>query len=91
MNRGSKVLILSIFLITVLSFFSSYYRIFVKMDYRMSVEVPCNTEIESCFLYTDEETNEKSYYKIVDKPISCKVTNVRSEKILTSPSRKAVN
>jgi hypothetical protein len=64
-------LILAVLVVTALV----VNRIFIKHDYLISYEIPCDPETEDCFVYTcdpevDTEcdpTEGDSYYKIVEK------------------------
>jgi hypothetical protein len=46
----------------------TFYKIVIKKDYQIIAETSCDIETEEgCFVYTDEETGEVSYYKQISK------------------------
>jgi len=45
----------------------TYYKIVILKDYQIVAETSCDPQSEKCFVYTDETTNEVSYYKMISK------------------------
>lgn len=62
---------------------ATFYKIVIKKDYQIVAETSCDieTEAEKCFSYTDEESGEVSYYKLVSKNaadiVACEATEER--------------
>lgn len=72
MDRKSKVLLIVLGLLIIWSVWATYDRVIIKRDYLISLQLPCDTVIESCFVseFEDEETGQMitDYYKIIEKP-----------------------
>jgi hypothetical protein len=45
----------------------TFYKIVILKDYQIVAETSCNPTTEKCFVYTDEESGEVSYYKLISK------------------------
>lgn len=68
MDTKSKLLFSVFFIVIVLSTAASYLRFVVNKDYLMSVEVPCDPSVDSCYFYEDEETGEPILFKLIERP-----------------------
>lgn len=57
---------------------ATFIKIVVLKDYQIVAETSCDVTTEKCFSYTDEESGEVSYYKIVSKKaaniVACEAT-----------------
>ncbi|MCK9282632.1 MAG: hypothetical protein M0P71_18600 [Melioribacteraceae bacterium] len=69
MDKKSKILLWVVAIIIVFSVTLAYSRIYILKDYQIIAEVSCDPEIESCYVYEDEE-GEISYYKNISKHAS---------------------
>ena len=79
MNKKSQILTIVLALLIVGSVVATYYRIFVRHDYQILMEVSYDPTTESCFVYQcDAETEECTgdpeedtwYYKLLEKSAS---------------------
>jgi|SRR3989344_3338570 len=69
MDRKSKILLSILIVLIIWSVWATYNRIFIKLDYLTSVEVPCDPFSKICFVYEpEEEGTDPTYYNIVEKP-----------------------
>lgn len=77
MDKKSVILFYLLFAVVVAVIALTYYRVVVRHDYVVSMELDCDPELESCFVYVcdpleDEECSENPdeqiyYYKIINK------------------------
>ncbi len=68
MDKKSKVL-LSVFIVAVfISVLATYNRIYIQRNYQIIAEVDCDPEIDSCFIWEDEEGTW--YYNLIEKRAS---------------------
>lgn len=67
---GNKIFYTVLVLLIVVSVATTFYKIVILKDYQIVAEVSCDQTIEKCFQYTDEESGEVSYYKLISKKAS---------------------
>lgn len=75
MTKKTKTLYLITLIILLFVVTFTFYKIFILHNYLVSYEVPCDPQIESCFVIEcDQETeedcnidNSEKYYKLVEK------------------------
>lgn len=67
MDRKSKILLAIVIALMIYSVWATYDRIYVRRDYQIHAEIECNPEINSCFVWEDEETGEPWYYALIEK------------------------
>jgi hypothetical protein len=67
MDKKSKILlqILTIMIIVVVGI--EFWRIVIKKDYQIIDWVDCDPNLNSCFVYEDEETGEITNYAVISK------------------------
>lgn len=72
MDKKSKVSLVVLLVIILLSLFATYYIFFVTRNYDIYTQVSCDPEVESCYEMTscpddsvDCNDPETSYYKIL--------------------------
>jgi hypothetical protein len=68
-KKQTKIYILFfVFLLSVVCF--SYAKFIIFKDYYIKIEVPCNPDIENCFVSEckeDDDCKELNYYKLIKK------------------------
>lgn len=76
--NANRIFYIILALLILGSIAATFVRIVVLKDYQIVAETSCDTTIEKCFSYTDEESGEISYYKLISKKaasiIACEAT-----------------
>lgn len=77
---GNRIFYTILAILIIGSVAATFYKIVILKDYQIVAETSCDieTEGEKCFSYTDEESGEVSYYKLVNKKaadiVACEAT-----------------
>ncbi len=66
MDKKSKVLLIVLIIGIIFSVIATYNRIYIQRDYQILAEIDCDPEINSCFVW-EEEDGEIWYYSIIEK------------------------
>jgi hypothetical protein len=64
---GNRIFYIVLTLLILGSVGVTFYKIVILKDYQIVAETSCDTTTEECFKFTDETTNEVSYYKKISK------------------------
>jgi len=64
---ANKIFYTILALLIIGSIGATFYKIVVQKNYQIVAETSCDSETEKCFSYTDEESPEVSYYKLISK------------------------
>ena len=59
MDRKSKILLMILVLAFVIVIIASYYNIFIRNEYMVTKQIPCDPEVNSCFV-SDCESNDST-------------------------------
>jgi hypothetical protein len=79
MNKKSQILAIFLVALVVISIVATYYRIFVRHDYQILMEISCDPTAEPCFVYqcdpeieecTGDPEEDTWYYKLLEKNAS---------------------
>jgi hypothetical protein len=64
---ANRIFYIILALLIIASVGATFYKIIILKDYQIVAETSCDIETEKCFSYTDEESGEVSYYKMISK------------------------
>lgn len=64
-TSSSKIFLLVFFLILLVSVGATYYKMMIKRDYILSVQIDCDPYSEECFI--DDSGEDTWYYKVLNK------------------------
>ena len=73
MDKKTKLVFKIGLVLIVLVIITTYYKVFIKHDYLVDIEIPCDPNVEYCFIgecdsESDNTCIDNSYnYKIVEK------------------------
>lgn len=73
MDKKTKLILIVSLVLFVFVIITTYYKIFVKHDYLVDIEVPCDSSLEYCFVgecdsLSDDTCIDNSYnYKTIEK------------------------
>lgn len=73
MDKKTKLVFKIGLVLIILVIVSTYYKVFIKHDYLVDIEIPCDPNLEYCFVgecdsLSDDTCIDNSYnYKIVEK------------------------
>ncbi len=77
MEKKNKVLFMITILLIIIVSIVTYYSIFISHNYVITFEVPCDPNLESCFVVgcdstqsEDCKTNSSDYYKLIERKAS---------------------
>ena len=73
MDKKTKLILKIGLVLVVLVIITTYYKVFIKHNYLVDIEVPCNPSLEYCFIgefdsESDDTCIDNSYsYKLIEK------------------------
>jgi hypothetical protein len=75
MDIKSKIIFIVLVIGIAISVWQTYDRIYVERDYMISAEIDCDPEVNSCYVWVDEEgeygeVGEVWYYALISKKAS---------------------
>lgn len=77
MNKKTKIILIITSILILIVLLINYYKIFIIHNYKISFEVPCDPNIENCFVLEcdqdaiDDCTNvPNEYYKLIERKVS---------------------